>query len=181
MHKEQTDFVTKIKKQNPEYFENKKILDIGSWDINGNNRHLFTNCDYRGVDLAEGENVDIISLAHELSFPPHHFDTIISTEMLEHDPYFYRSIPKMFSLLKPNGLLLITCAGIKRHIHGTISVAPAANLATVKNMHFFKNYYRNILKEDLTHLLNPDANFSAYTLSLENNDTDLYFYGIKRG
>jgi len=181
MHQQVIDFCTKTKNKHPNYFEQKTVLDIGSYDVNGNNRNLFTNCNYRGVDTCEGDNVDIISIAHELSFPSEYFDTIISTEMLEHDPFFYRSLPKMFQLLKPQGLLIITCAGPARHIHGTQWCnEPASNLSAIKGLSFFKNYYRNLLLEDFEFILNPQANFSSYSLTLQNNNTDLYFYGIKK-
>jgi hypothetical protein len=29
----------------PDFFINKRVLDVGSGDINGNNRFLFENCD----------------------------------------------------------------------------------------------------------------------------------------
>lgn len=54
MHQEVIDFCTKTKIQHPNYFQQKTVLDIGSYDVNGNNRNLFTNCDYRGLTLAKG-------------------------------------------------------------------------------------------------------------------------------
>ena len=39
-------------------FKNKKVLDIGSLDINGSNRFLFEDCNYLGIDVGEGKNVD---------------------------------------------------------------------------------------------------------------------------
>jgi hypothetical protein len=170
MHQQVIDFCIKTKNKHPNYFEQKTVLDIGSYDVNGNNRNLFTNCNYRGVDTCEGDNVDIISIAHELSFPSEYFD-----------PFFYRSLPKMFQLLKPQGLLIITCAGPARHIHGTQWCnEPASNLSAIKGLSFFKNYYRNLLLEDFEFILNPQANFSSYSLTLQNNNTDLYFSGIKK-
>ena len=35
-HKEQWVFCGQVKGLHPEYFENKKVLDIGSFDVNGN-------------------------------------------------------------------------------------------------------------------------------------------------
>ena len=40
-HKEQWVFCGKVKGLHPEYFENKKVLDIGSFDVNGNEEFLF--------------------------------------------------------------------------------------------------------------------------------------------
>ena len=108
-----------IKKEYPEYFKNKKVIDIGSLDINGNNRGLFTNCEYIGVDVIPGKNVDIVSIAHKLEFNNESFDVIISTNALEHDMYFPLTMKKMYNLLKPNGLLFFTAAH-KWKEHGTI-------------------------------------------------------------
>jgi hypothetical protein len=32
--------------------------------VNGNNRSLFEKCDYVGLDVIEGNNVDIVCVAH---------------------------------------------------------------------------------------------------------------------
>ena len=45
-HKEQRDFCLRVKEKYPEFFKDKKVLDIGSLDINGSNRDLFENCNY---------------------------------------------------------------------------------------------------------------------------------------
>jgi len=66
MHKEQKNFCRSVKKQFPEYFRRKKVVDVGSLDINGSNRPLFKKCLYVGIDLIEGKNVDMIGNAHEL-------------------------------------------------------------------------------------------------------------------
>lgn len=43
-HKTQILWCKKIKKEYPQYFVSKRVLDIGSLDINGNNRGLFEDC-----------------------------------------------------------------------------------------------------------------------------------------
>jgi hypothetical protein len=48
-----------------QYFIDKCVLDVGSLDINGNNRYLFDNCEYTGLDIGEGPNVDIVMPIHE--------------------------------------------------------------------------------------------------------------------
>lgn len=39
-----------------------KILDVGSYNVNGCYKQLFDfgNCLYQGLDMAEGPNVDIV-------------------------------------------------------------------------------------------------------------------------
>ena len=60
-HPSQQEFCNKIKQQYPEYFKNKKILDIGSLDINGNNRDLFDESTYIGTyDLGYNNHPKLI-------------------------------------------------------------------------------------------------------------------------
>ena len=65
------------------YFIYKKVLDVGSGDINGNNRYLFENCEYEGNDVIETSNVKIVSKTKDLQFEDNYFDTILSTECFE--------------------------------------------------------------------------------------------------
>jgi hypothetical protein len=58
-HPEQQEYCKSVRNKFPEYFKNVLILDIGSLDINGNNRYLFDSSSvYIGVDVALGQNVD---------------------------------------------------------------------------------------------------------------------------
>ena len=91
-HTEQRNFCKSVKAKYPDFFKNKKVLDIGSLDINGSNRDLFENCDYIGLDVGEGKNVDIISIGHLFNGPDNHFDTIISTEVFEHDMFYEETV-----------------------------------------------------------------------------------------
>ena len=66
-HPEQAVFCNSVKNQFSQKFSNADVLDIGSLDINGNNRYLFSNCTYTGVDIGQGKNVDVVSKGHEFS------------------------------------------------------------------------------------------------------------------
>ena len=94
MHKEAVDFVNFVKKILKYYFVNKNILDVGSGDINGNNKFLFENCNYNGNDVIKAPNVTIVSKTKDLPFENNTFDTIISTECFEHDPTYKESLLK---------------------------------------------------------------------------------------
>ena len=48
MHDQARDFTMFVKQILGNYFINKRVLDVGSGDINGNNRFLFENCEYDG-------------------------------------------------------------------------------------------------------------------------------------
>jgi hypothetical protein len=71
------------------------VLDIGSYDVNGNNKEYFTNCDYIGCDVAEGINVDIVSKCHELEYEDKSFNVIISTEAFQYDYYYKKSLNRL--------------------------------------------------------------------------------------
>lgn len=63
-HVEQQNYLTSIKNRFPAFFMGVNVLDIGSLDINGNNRYLFTDYTYTGIDIGEGANVDIVCRGH---------------------------------------------------------------------------------------------------------------------
>ena len=51
MHPEAKNFLENVANAFPDYFNNKRVIDIGSGDINGNNKYLFKNCEYIGISL----------------------------------------------------------------------------------------------------------------------------------
>jgi SAM-dependent methyltransferase len=95
----------------------KGILEVGSQNVNGSVRELFRGA-YTGVDMEEGKGVDVVATADELPFGNDTAEVVVSTEMLEHDPYFWLSIVEMARVLQPGGLLLLTTRGIGFHYHG---------------------------------------------------------------
>jgi len=107
MHIQAQDFTLFVKKILSDFFINKVVLDVGSGDINGNNRFLFENCEYHGNDVIEANNVTIVSKTKDLPFEDNTFDTIISTECFEHDPEYKDSFVKIYNILKPDGLFFL--------------------------------------------------------------------------
>ena len=64
-HFQQQEFFKRVKNHFPNYFNDVKVLDIGSLDINGNIKHLFSHPYYYvGLDLANGPNVDVVCPGH---------------------------------------------------------------------------------------------------------------------
>ena len=86
-------------------------LEVGSYNVNGSTRRLFTG-PYLGVDVRPGPGVDQQASADALPFPDDRFDVVVCTEMLEHDPRFWASVPEMARVLRPGGHLLLTARGI---------------------------------------------------------------------
>jgi hypothetical protein len=50
-HQEQKDFVQKLRNNFSNFFTDKKVLEIGSLNINGSIREFFDNCKYTGIDV----------------------------------------------------------------------------------------------------------------------------------
>ena len=96
----------------------KHVLDVGSLDVNGSVRAMFTN-GYVGVDMREGKNVDHVLNAHGLSafFDLASFDAVVCCEMLEHDDAFWVSMREMNRVLKPGGRLILTTRGLGFPLH----------------------------------------------------------------
>ncbi len=173
MHREPMQFVRSVKAQAPEFFTGKRVLEVGSLDINGSVRPLFTDCQYTGIDLDEGRGVDVV--AHVTDYhrlDDGEFDVIISTETLEHDRAWDKSLAAMYRLLKPNGLMVVTAAAPNRPEHGTTRLEGIASPFTL-------DHYRNISVEDIASTL-PANLFSKSYLGYRNTMDDLYFVGIKK-
>lgn len=174
-HIEQAHFCESVKRRFPDKFTNVSVLDIGSLDINGNNRYLFENYSYVGVDLGEGRNVDVICRGHEYDNTTQ-FDVVISTECFEHDEFYTLTIRNMYRLLKPTGMFLFSCATEGRPEHGTRRTSPS-DAPFIANLN---DYYKNLTENDIREVMDFDVNFSEYEFLSRVNPCDLYFWGIKK-
>lgn len=184
-HTEQRNFCLLVKEKYPEYFKNKKVLDIGSLDINGSNKDLFENCNYLGIDVGEGRNVDLVSIGHLFDGPNEHFDTIISTEVFEHDMFYEETVKNITRMLKPGGLFLFTCAAPGRPEHGTRRCGEQCAPLLLQVSEQWADYYKNLLPEDFKRIPNFNENFPDCYFEVKDTDieipSDLYFCGIKGG
>ena len=181
MHPQAREFTEFVKMILPEYFENKRVLDVGSGDINGNNRFLFDNCEYHGNDVIEAKNVTIVSKTKDLPFDDNSFDTIISTECFEHDPEFKESFVKIYNMLKPNGLFCFTCASTGRAEHGRRNTCPDMSYGSIGGLEDMVDYYYNLTEKDLNEVLDLNNLFSVWDTYYNSEVYDLYFVGIKKG
>lgn len=187
-HKEQWVFCEKVKKKFPKSFKNVKVLDVGSFDVNGNEEFLFEDCEFFGLDLCEGDGVDIVCPAQEYNAPDESYDTIISCECWEHNPFYKESIRNSIRMLKSGGLFLFTCATTGRPVHGTKSLEDEckeqySNWKTMPNVRkdeWDNEYYKNLTESDIRECVDIDDLFSEYSFEVEENHCDLYFWGIKK-
>jgi SAM-dependent methyltransferase len=85
------------------------ILDVGSYDINGSYKGLFSynsKWKYAGIDVVEGPNVDIVSRgAYDLGIVDQSYDIVISGNCLEHVEEPWKLAKEMYRVLKSGGLL----------------------------------------------------------------------------
>jgi SAM-dependent methyltransferase len=89
------------------------ILDVGSYDVNGNSREAmemtsFKSRDftYTGADFAYGPNVNVVvSTDNAWPFGANQFDIISSVSCLEHDDFFWETFLSMAVTLKPGAEL----------------------------------------------------------------------------
>ena len=87
--------------------ENKKILDVGSYDVNGTMKPIFKKGQYVGLDMEAGPNVDIVGVSHNIPFEKDEFDIVISSSCFEHDDMFWISFQEMCRVLKPGGYMYV--------------------------------------------------------------------------
>jgi len=179
MHPEANNFIAFVKTILYDYFVNKKVLDVGSGDINGNNRLFFENCDYEGNDVIAANNVTIVSKTKDLPFQDEAFDTIISTECFEHDPEYRESLNKIYKMLKPDGLFAFTCAGFGRPEHGTKRTSPCDSYGTIGELDDMVDYYKNLTISDINEVLKLNDSFLYWESYYNWKSCDLYFVGIK--
>lgn len=181
MHPEARHFLGFIVAHYPEYFRNKRVLDVGAGDINGNNRMYFTNCEYHGNDVYPSPNVTIVSKTCDLPFEDHSFDTIISSECFEHDMYYAESLQRIVRMLKPGGLFLFTCATTGRAEHGTKRTSPECSFTCMLDDDAWCNYYKNLTEQDVQNAIPCKEVFGVnYSFYVNNRSKDLYFYGFTK-
>ena len=187
-HQEQKDYFKTVKDRFPEAFKNKKVLDIGSYDLNGTNAYLFDDSEVVGLDIAAGPGVDIVCEGQKYDAPDGSYDVIASSECWEHNPYYKETIQNAIRMLKEGGFFLFACATTGRPVHGlgsqqeemlktdpTWTVMPSARLDN-----WTTEYYYNVTEEDVRDAIDVDEIFSSYEFVIEKNHCDLYFWGFKK-
>ena len=177
-HADQAEFFSMMKSHYSEYFTKSKVLEVGALDINGSVRPFFQDCEYVGVDLEMGPGVDLACQGQLLEFPTGYFDTTVSAECLEHNPYWRETLANMFRMTKPGGLVMISCASTGRREHGTSRTNSFASpFTTAANW----DYYQNLSCKQIESALNLDGWLSDWSSWVNFVARDLYFVGLRNG
>lgn len=106
MHPASMMLMSNFKNKYGEELKGKKILDVGSQDINGSYRQMFLDlgCEYVGVDIVAGAGVDMVVPFDKLPFADGEFDCVISGQTLEHAEMPWELAKEMGRVLKQGGL-----------------------------------------------------------------------------
>lgn len=178
-HSLQQKWCEDVKRRFSRFFggRGKRALDIGSLDVNGNNRYLFDTPEmYLGLDVIPGKNVDIVCPAHEYDGGDGSFDVVLSTNTLEHDMHYKLTLQKMVKLLKPGGLMFFSAAHSWKE-HGTRRTSPSQS--GTSQLEGWKDYYKNLDMDDVRNSIDLVNEFEFYELIIEGKD--LRFVGVKKG
>jgi SAM-dependent methyltransferase len=154
-----------------------KIVEIGSYDINGTVRNYFPDCSrYVGIDLISGPGVDILASGHEFGIS-NDFDLAISCECFEHNPYWLETFLNMIRVVRPGGVVLFTCATLGRPEHGTLRTDESSNIGGIATGW---HYYLNLTSKDFYRRINLESHFDFYSFFTVKWSHDLFFFGIKK-
>ena len=177
-HPQQAEFFETVRSHYAAHFKAARVLEVGSLDINGSVRELFEDCQYTGVDLQPGRGVDLACPGHLLALPTESFDTVISAECFEHNPFWRETLANMLRMLRPGGLVTISCATTGRKEHGTTRTNPDASPFTVQERW---DYYQNLTPSKLVAGVNMAGWLADWHCWVNYISYDLYFVGIRHG
>ena len=188
MHIENDQFIRKIIAKFPSAFRDAKALGIGTFDVVGSEGQYFSGGDYQGLDLMPGKGVDIVCAAQDYDAADNTYDTIISSECFEHNIAWKETLHNAHRMLKHGGLLVITCATTGRKEHGTARMEAASKLKyphwkSMPNVlleGIDNDYYQNLTEADFMKAIDLDEAFEFYEFEINEEHSDLYFYGFKR-
>lgn len=176
-HPEQRAFIAAVARANIDLFGSARVLEVGSYDVNGSIRGLISAREYVGVDLTPGPGVDRLLSGADVSDPDGSFDVTVSAECFEHDPRWRATFTNMVRLTRPGGLVTFTCAAPGRVEHGTRRTLTTDSPGT---QDAGLNYYRNLAAEDFADLPLNEW-FSVWRFTGCRTRCDLYFVGVRAG
>lgn len=97
------------------------IIEIGAYQVEGqaaliNLRSLFPNKSYLGIDVRQGPGVDCVADVEKLPQHTASAGTVIAMSTFEHVPRFWRGFDEVHRVLRPDGVLFMSCP-FHFHIH----------------------------------------------------------------
>jgi len=128
--------------------ENRKVLDVGSFDVNGTSRgSVPRSWKYIGVDLFKGKNVDVVMPGpFEIPFPRSTFSAIVSSSCLEHCANPFRLVKEMARVLKPGGYIFMV-APVNTPEHREIAPIGEDSFVVLDCWRFYPDGFSCLFKE----------------------------------
>jgi SAM-dependent methyltransferase len=177
-HSQQLNYIQTVKNACISENSGLRIIEIGSYDVNGSIRKIFgDSMQYIGVDLTKGPGVDLICSGEKVDYDDNYFDVALSCECFEHNPNWVATFENMVRMVKPGGIIIITCASTGREEHGTIRTDPSISPGTFA---VGIDYYKNLTKRDFLNNFNINKMFSSHEFLYNFRSKDLYFIGYKK-
>lgn len=173
-HAQQLKFVSLVREFFLPSMSGVRVLEIGSYDVNGSIRKIFDGSEYLGADLFEGPGVDVVSSGHLLKMPDESFDLSISSECFEHNPFWIETFNNMNRMTSGSGMVVVTCASRGRLEHGTTRTSPEKSPGSQK---IGWDYYLNLEQSDFLKNIDLPAMFSKWVFFYIPVSQDLYFVG----
>lgn len=142
------------------------VVEIGARDVNGSVRPLFAGQDYTGVDIAPGNNVDVVADGATFG-EAGAYDLGLCLETLEHAPNAGAIVANLCRIVRPGGLVIVTAATDPRAPHSAVDGAGLRD----------GEHYGNIAPADLLTWLAP---CDSVTLELDRGHGDVRACGWVR-
>lgn len=85
-----------------------KTLDLGAGSAKYREMIKPKTSEYIAFDMMPGKNIDVVGNVLDLPFPNDTFDTVISTQVLEHVEKPWVMVKEIYRVLKPGGVCILT-------------------------------------------------------------------------
>ena len=85
-----------------------RVLDLGAGSAKYKEMILKKASEYRSCDAVKNKNIDDICDILNLQYPPESFDTVISTQVMEHVNNPYKMATEINKILKFGGKVIVT-------------------------------------------------------------------------
>jgi SAM-dependent methyltransferase len=177
-HPQQLQFVQVAAQHMADDFSGKRILEIGSYNVNGSIRPFFPGSTYVGADIIPGPDVDVVCPGEKLAESDETYDLTVSCECFEHNPQWRETFLNMYRMTKPGGVVVFTCATTGRLEHGTRRTLPGSSPG---NQDVGWDYYKNLTARDFRSRIRFDELFREHFFTKNAASQDLYFIGRKCG
>ena len=116
------EFIAGVVRAAAETFDFREpILEVGSYQVAGQEiiadlRDLFPRKRYIGIDMRPGPGVDSVENVETLPRNDRSVGSVLALNLFEHVERFWRGFEEVQRVLRPDGLLLVSCP-FHLHIH----------------------------------------------------------------